>query len=142
MGIGYPLDIVICSALGADMYDSVYPTRTGRFGTALVPTGVLKLRHACMAKDFRPIDPTCDCMVCKQYTRAYLHKLVTKEPMGAILVTYHNVHYMMRLMREIREAIVAQRFPEYVREFVRGHYPDGDVPPWVVNALKAAEITL
>jgi hypothetical protein len=63
MGVGYPLDIVVCSALGADMYDCVYPTRTARFGTALVPEGVLKLKQNAMATDERPIDPTCPCMV-------------------------------------------------------------------------------
>jgi len=63
MGVGYPLDIVVCSALGADMYDCVYPTRTARFGTALVPEGVLKLKQNAMATDERPIDPTCSCMV-------------------------------------------------------------------------------
>ncbi|GBG75148.1 hypothetical protein CBR_g19661 [Chara braunii] len=62
MGVGYPLDILVCSALGADMYDCVYPTRTARFGTALIPEGVLKLKLAAMATDLRPIDPTCDCM--------------------------------------------------------------------------------
>ncbi|XP_011014233.1 PREDICTED: queuine tRNA-ribosyltransferase-like isoform X2 [Populus euphratica] len=63
MGVGYPLDIVVCSALGADIYDSVCPTRTARFGTALVPEGLLKLKHKSMAEDTRPIDPTCACMV-------------------------------------------------------------------------------
>jgi len=66
------LDIVVCSALGADMYDCVYPTRTTRFGTALLPEGVLKLKHKAMADDTHPIDPTCPCMVCKNYTRAYI----------------------------------------------------------------------
>jgi queuine/archaeosine tRNA-ribosyltransferase len=59
----YPLDIVVCSALGADMYDCVYPTRTARFGTALVPEGTLRLKLAEMKNDMRPIDPTCTCMV-------------------------------------------------------------------------------
>ncbi|ESW33448.1 hypothetical protein PHAVU_001G070300 [Phaseolus vulgaris] len=59
-------------ALGADMYDCVYPTRTTRFGTALIPEGVLKLKHKAMADDTHPIDPTCPCMVCKNYTRAYI----------------------------------------------------------------------
>uniref|UniRef100_A0A453L150 tRNA-guanine(15) transglycosylase-like domain-containing protein n=1 Tax=Aegilops tauschii subsp. strangulata TaxID=200361 RepID=A0A453L150_AEGTS len=63
MGVGYPLDIVVCSALGADMYDCVYPTRTARFGSALVPEGVLKLKQNAMATDERPIDPSCPCMV-------------------------------------------------------------------------------
>jgi queuine tRNA-ribosyltransferase len=65
MGIGYPLDILVCSALGADMYDSVYPTRTARFGVALVDSGVMKLKNAAFAKDMRPIDETCSCMTCR-----------------------------------------------------------------------------
>ncbi|CAN6679007.1 unnamed protein product [Malus baccata var. baccata] len=97
MGVGYPLDIVVCSALGADMYDCVYPTRTARFGTALVPEGVLKLKHKAMAEDTRPVDPTCDCMVCKNYTRAYIHCLVTKDAMGSQLLSYHNLYYMMKV---------------------------------------------
>jgi queuine tRNA-ribosyltransferase len=78
MGVGYPLDLVVCSALGADMYDCVYPSRTARFGTALVPEGVLRLKTAAMATDYRPIDSECDCLVCKKYTRAYLHAKITK----------------------------------------------------------------
>lgn len=65
MGVGYPLDIVICTALGADMYDCVYPSRTGRFGTAMVPWGLLKLKSKACAEDLRPIDPECTCRTCK-----------------------------------------------------------------------------
>ncbi|MQM00467.1 hypothetical protein Taro_033202 [Colocasia esculenta] len=118
-GVGYPLDIVVCSALGADMYDCVYPTRTARFGTALVPEGVLKLKHNSMANDERPIDPTCTCMVCKTYTRAYIHCLVTKDAMGSQLLSYHNLAYMMRLSRNLHLSIVEGRFPEFVQEFLR-----------------------
>ncbi|URE44872.1 hypothetical protein MUK42_25132 [Musa troglodytarum] len=113
MGVGYPLDIVVCSALGADMYDCVYPTRTARFGTALIPEGLLKLKNQAMANDERPIDPTCLCMVCKNYTRAYLHCIVTKDPMGSQLVSYHNLSYMMRLSKDLHTSIVEGRFPEY-----------------------------
>lgn len=82
------------SCLGADMYDSVYPTRTARFGVALIDSGVLKLKNRACAEDFRPIDESCGCMTCKLYTRAYLHNLVTKGvPSAAVLVTYHNVAY-------------------------------------------------
>jgi queuine tRNA-ribosyltransferase len=65
----------VCSALGADMYDCVYPTRTARFGTALVPEGVLKLKLTSMAEDNRPIDPDCDCMVCQKCVVAFLAHL-------------------------------------------------------------------
>jgi queuine tRNA-ribosyltransferase len=143
MGIGYPLDIVICSALGADMYDSVYPTRTARFGVALVPEGVLKLRNAIYANDYRPIQESCDCMVCQKYTRAFLHPIVAKNiSFASSLVTYHNVTFMQRLGSEIREAIREGRYPEYVRESVKRHYPKGDVPDWVIEGCTLAGILL
>ncbi|GIL72230.1 hypothetical protein Vretimale_296 [Volvox reticuliferus] len=143
MGIGYPLDIVVCSALGADMFDSVYPTRTARFGVALVPEGVLKLKNAANARDFRPLDPSCSCMVCRRYSRAYLHNVVTRGiSAAAILVTYHNVAYTQRLTREIRTAIEEQRFPEWVRSFLQTMFPKGDVPGWVQDAMAAADISL
>eukprot|EP00850_Spirogloea_muscicola_P019818 SM000200S05808 [mRNA] locus=s200:31861:35051:+ [translate_table: standard] len=126
MGVGYPLDILVCSALGADMYDCVYPTRTARFGTALVPEGVVKLKLASMADDFRPIDPSCACMVCKRYTRAYLHTIVGKDPIGSHLVTYHNIAYMMKdkvhmwqLSWDIHSAITNNAFDEYVQAFLQ-----------------------
>uniref|UniRef100_A0A7N0UYC1 Queuine tRNA-ribosyltransferase catalytic subunit 1 n=1 Tax=Kalanchoe fedtschenkoi TaxID=63787 RepID=A0A7N0UYC1_KALFE len=119
MGVGYPLDIVVCSALGADMYDCVYPTRTARFGTALVPAGVLKLTHNAMADDIRPIDPACACMVCKNYSRAYIHSMVTKDAMGSQLLSYHNLHYMMKLSRDLHSSILHGKFPEFVCKFLQ-----------------------
>eukprot|EP00879_Flechtneria_rotunda_P005893 GHRR01006199.1.p1 GENE.GHRR01006199.1~~GHRR01006199.1.p1 ORF type:complete len:396 (+),score=104.04 GHRR01006199.1:868-2055(+) len=143
MGIGYPLDIVVCSALGADMYDSVYPTRTARFGVALVDAGVMKIKHAAFARDMRPIDETCSCMTCKQYTRSYLHHVVTRGVASAsILVTYHNVAYMQGLTQRIQQAIKQQCFPDFVRQFLSGMFPAGDVPQWVVDALDVAGISL
>ncbi|XP_024521803.1 queuine tRNA-ribosyltransferase catalytic subunit 1 [Selaginella moellendorffii] len=142
MGVGFPLDIVVCSALGADMYDCVYPTRTARFGTALVPEGVLKLKHASMATDTRPIDASCSCMVCKNYTRAYIHTLVTKEAMGSQLVSYHNVFYMMRLSNDLHTSILEGRFPEFVQDFLQKQYPKGDVPEWVCNAMDVAGVDI
>ncbi|KAG6504762.1 hypothetical protein ZIOFF_037109 [Zingiber officinale] len=141
-GVGYPLDIVVCSALGADMYDCVYPTRTARFGTALVPEGILKLKNQAMANDERPIDLTCSCMVCKNYTRAYLHGLVTKDAMGSQLLSYHNLSYMMRLSKNLHTSIVEGRFPEFVRGFLQTQFPKGDVPEWVCNAMEVAGIDI
>ena len=140
MGIGYPLDIVVCSALGADMYDSVYPTRTARFGTALVPWGFMKLRQSQYADDDGPIDPECTCVTCRNYSRAYLHRTVTREATASQLLTLHNVHYMMQFTREMREAIRAGGFKPYVQRFIRAHYPDEEAPPWVIDALDAAGI--
>ncbi|XP_072977960.1 uncharacterized protein [Typha angustifolia] len=142
MGVGYPLDIVVCSALGADMYDCVYPTRTARFGTALIPEGVLKLKHKAMENDERPIDSTCPCMVCKNYTRAYIHCLVTKHAMGSQLLSYHNLSYMMRLSRDLHMSIVEGHFPEFVRGFLRTQFPKGDVPEWVCNAMEVAGVDI
>ena len=143
MGIGYPLDVVICSALGADMYDSVYPTRTARFGVALVPEGVLRLKNSEYLNDFRPLDPGCDCRVCKKYTRAFLHPLVARNlTFVSNLVSYHNVAFMQRLTADIRAAIKEERFDDYVRETVQRHFPKGDVPEWVRDACSLAGIAL
>ncbi|KAF8411413.1 hypothetical protein HHK36_003962 [Tetracentron sinense] len=142
MGVGYPLDIVVCSALGADMYDCVYPTRTARFGTALVPEGLLKLKHNAMADDVRPIDATCTCMVCKNYTRAYIHSLVTKDAMGSQLLSYHNLFYMMKLSRDLHLSIIQGQFPEFVCGFLQKMFPKGDVPEWVCNAMEVAGIDI
>ena len=136
MGVGHPLDVVVCSALGADMYDSVYPTRTARFGTALVPEGMLRLNSSAMKDDRGPIDASCDCLVCRTYSRATLYHRVTREANGAILVSYHNIHYMQRLTREMRAAIEAGTFPAFVRAFVAKQFPDGAVPAWVRAALE------
>ena len=130
MGVGYPLDIVVCTALGVDMYDCVYPTRTARFGTALVHSGLVKLKGGGAADDDRPIDDTCPCYVCAGYSRAYLYTLLKTESAGAQLVSYHNLAYMMRLTREMREAIAAGTYADYVRGFVYNMFPGGvGVPP-------------
>ncbi|XP_057469091.1 uncharacterized protein LOC130758259 isoform X4 [Actinidia eriantha] len=104
--------------------------------------GVLKLKHRAMADDTRPIDPTCTCMVCKNYTRAYIHCLVTKDAMGSQLLSYHNLYYMMKLSRDIHSSIIEGRFPEFVRGFLQNMFPEGDVPEWVCNAMEVAGIDI
>ena len=146
MGLGYPLDLVVCTALGADMFDCVYPTRTARFGTAMVHSGLLKLKATGVGGEAGPIDPTCTCYVCTTYDRAYLHALLKADsPNGPQLVTYHNVAYMMRLVREMRDAVIAGEYGAYVRGFLHNmfgpHRPGGTpIPGWVVDACKAAGI--
>eukprot|EP00180_Rhodochaete_pulchella_P003865 Plantae.Rhodophyta-Rhodochaete_pulchella.ctg70403.p1 GENE.Plantae.Rhodophyta-Rhodochaete_pulchella.ctg70403~~Plantae.Rhodophyta-Rhodochaete_pulchella.ctg70403.p1 ORF type:complete len:162 (+),score=8.01 Plantae.Rhodophyta-Rhodochaete_pulchella.ctg70403:27-512(+) len=143
MGVGYPEDLVVCVALGADMFDCVYPARTARFGTALVPSGLLKLRHASMATDCRPIDDRCDCYVCKHYTRAYLHCLTPREgTVGAQLLTLHNVRYLVNLMQRARQAILDGCFPEFVQKFMLDLYPNKEYPQWSKDALNTAGIAL
>jgi len=140
MGVGYPLDLVVCSALGVDMFDCVYPCRTARFGAALVPEGVMQLKQSKYKSDMRPIEEGCDCQTCQTYTRAYLHATVCRETTAARLVTYHNIAYLMRLMRSLRDAMKEERLPEFVLGFLRVQFPAGDVPGWATDALDAVNI--
>ncbi|KDO81049.1 hypothetical protein CISIN_1g0377182mg, partial [Citrus sinensis] len=105
--------------------------------------GVLKLKHNAMVNDTRPIDPKCACMVCKNYTRAYIHCLVTKDAMGSQLLSYHNLYYMLQLSRNLHSSIVEGRFPENsnVVRFL-WQFPKGDVPEWVCNAMDVAGIDI
>lgn len=104
--------------------------------------GVLRLKHQSMADDTRPIDSTCECMVCKNYTRAYLHCLVTKDAMGSQLLSYHNLYYMMQLSRNLHSSIIEGTFPKFVCDFLRKMFPKGDVPEWVYNAMEVAGIDI
>lgn len=152
MGVGYPLDLVVCSALGVDMYDCVYPTRTARFGVALVPgeaPGTLRLKSNEFSRDNRPIMEGCQCVACNHgYTRARLHFLLKRNnPLAAMLMTNHNISYMMHLVRGMRNAIIENKYSEFVNTFIadqfRGVRNGGqDVPGWVTDALLAAGIQL
>ena len=124
MGVGYPLDLVVCTALGVDMYDCVYPTRTARFGTALgdFPGGILRVKNKACAEDAGPLDPTCPCPACKHYSRAQLCAMLKADALGPQLLTMHNITYMMRLTRRMREAVVEGRYPQFVRAFLRVHF--------------------
>jgi len=143
MGVGYPLDIVCCVALGVDQFDCVYPTRTARFGTALVPGGQLRLTLGKFSNDDGPIQEDCECSTCKNYSRAYLNCLAGKEPTGAKLITIHNIAFMLSLGRRMRAAILEDRFGEFVRDFLRDLFPpDSGVrpPTWVRDCLEHAGI--
>lgn len=152
MGVGYPLDLVVCTALGVDMYDCVYPTRTARFGVCLVAgtaPGTLRLKAREFASDDRVIEDGCRCQACREKVgRSRLHKLLKSgNPVAVELVTQHNLAHMMNLVRSMRQAILRDEFGEYARTFVRRQYPGkdngGDDPPgWVVDALAATGIHL
>lgn len=142
MGVGYPVDLVVCVALGVDMFDCVYPCRTARFGTALVEDGTMKLKSSQFSTDFNPIDEHVKCFVNTKYTRSYIHSLVNKEPTGCNLISYHNIAYQMNLMKDIRKAIKEGYFPKFVQNFMDEHYPKKDYPKWAVNALDSAGIKL
>jgi queuine tRNA-ribosyltransferase catalytic subunit len=143
MGVGYPEDLVVCVALGADMFDCVYPARTARFGTALVPSGQLKIRWQIMSTDFRPIQDDCECYTCKHYTRAYLHALTPKDStVGAQLLTLHNVAYLTQLMKRARTAIIDGEFPNFVQDFMLALHPSKEYPGWAKDALLKAGVEL
>lgn len=145
MGVGFALDLVVCSALGVDMYDCVFPTRTARFGSALVMKhpGSLNMKQKVYRSDFGPIEENCPCATCATVTRAHIHRLVSnKETSACHLISVHNVCFQLRLMKSVREAIKEDKYPQFVRQFVKNNYPDGDYPTWAVNALKHVGISL
>lgn len=115
MGVGNPTSILQAIALGVDMFDCVLPTRTARTGTAFSSAGRMNLRNAQYARDFGPLDPACTCPTCTQYTRAYLRHLVTmKEMLGAILLSVHNLHFLLDLTAKAREAIEAGEYGAFL----------------------------
>lgn len=143
MGIGYPIDIVICTAFGGDMYDCVFPSRTARFGNALVPEGTLRLKQAQYKTDERKVQDDCDCVCCLNYTRKDLNKIAGKETEASIVLTYHNLRYLMRLCKQMREAIEKKTFKAFCVEFTKKVYSlekDGVVPKWVVDAFAKVDI--
>ena len=118
MGVGTPEDIVQAVSTGIDMFDCVMPTRNARNGWLFTRFGDIKIRNAAHKADPRPLDETCGCYACQNFSRAYLHHLQrVNEILGARLNTIHNLYYYQTLMREIREAIEAGRFEEFVAGF-------------------------
>jgi queuine tRNA-ribosyltransferase len=118
MGVGTPEDLVNAVGQGIDMFDCVMPTRNARNGWLFTRTGDIRIRNAKFRNDESPLDVTCSCYTCKNFSRAYLHHLDrSKEILGAQLNTMHNLHYYLELMREMREAIEQDRFDEFVNEF-------------------------
>jgi len=144
MGVGHQVDLVVCVALGSDMFDCVFPTRTARFGSALVfeHPGELNLKKANFKTDFRPIDEHCQCSTCKNYTRAYLHTIVTKEPSACSLVSIHNVAHQLSLMKKARQAIIEDTFPDFVAQFMINLFPDKNYPSWAQQGLSSVGINL
>ncbi|KXJ86112.1 queuine tRNA-ribosyltransferase [Microdochium bolleyi] len=174
MGIGYPEDLVVSVALGADMFDCVWPTRTARFGNAITRHGVLNLKNAVYADDFGPIEDGCGCICCRRpdsasstspsqtqsipttttaeggdssgainVTRAFVHHNTAKETAAAHLLTIHNVWHQLNLMREIRAAIIEDRYPAYLHQWFADFYGDKSrYPDWAVNALRGVDVDL
>jgi queuine tRNA-ribosyltransferase len=111
MGVGRPQDILDAVATGIDLFDCVMPTRNGRNATCFSDKGCVKLRNAAHRQDPRPIEEGCDCLACRAFSRSYLrHLFLSREMLGPILASIHNLRYLHRLTGRIREAISAGRF--------------------------------
>jgi queuine tRNA-ribosyltransferase len=119
MGVGTPADIVRAVGFGVDMFDCVLPTRLGRNGTAFTRAGKVNLKNAQYQDDLRPLDPECQCEVCASHTRAYLrHLYKAGEMLAARSLTYHNLYLYLRLMEEMRQAILAGRYRDFAEAFL------------------------
>ncbi len=118
MGVGTPEDLVAGVAAGVDMFDCVMPTRNARNGHLFTRFGDLRLRNARNKSDERPIDETCACHTCQNFSRAYLHHLDRcNEMLGPMLTTIHNLHYYLNLMQEVRNALDEGRFAAFQQQF-------------------------
>ena len=106
MGVGSPKEIIASVKMGIDMFDSVWPTRLARHGTALTKKGTISLDKGRYTDDMNPVDETCDCKICKKYDRRYLSHLIRLQiPLGYILLSYHNVYFLQKLFEKMRSAI-------------------------------------
>ena len=118
MGVGAPEDLVEGVRRGVDMFDCVLPTRLARHGTAFTRRGKLVVRNAVWAEDFSPLDPECDCRVCRRHSRAYIRHLIKAgEILAHRLISYHNVYFLLKLMAEMRQALAEERFMGFYQNF-------------------------
>jgi queuine tRNA-ribosyltransferase len=129
MGVGKPDDIIGAVKRGVDMFDCVLPTRSGRTGQAFTSKGQVNIKNSRHNLDIRPLDNSCSCYTCKNYTRAYLHHLFkAQEILGLMLLSWHNIHFYLDLMKNIRESIKNKNFQTYEHYFLENYY-SGDVEP-------------
>ena len=119
MGVGDPLDILEGVERGVDIFDCVLPTRIARHGNAFTRHGKMNLKNAKFKEDFTPVEDSCDCYCCKNYTRAYIrHLFSVDEVLGQRLLSIHNIRFLTKLTEEIREAINNNNFEEYKKGFI------------------------
>ena len=119
MGVGDPIDLLEGVERGIDMFDCVLPTRIARHGNAFTRYGKINIKNAKYKEDFTPIEDSCDCYTCKNYTKAYVrHLIVSNESLGGRLLSIHNIRFLIKLMEEIREAIKEDRFIAYKKDFI------------------------
>ena len=119
MGVGEPLDILEGVERGVDIFDCVLPTRIARHGNAFTRNGRMNIKNAKYKEDFSPIEESCDCYACKNYTKAYIRHLINvDETFGQRLLSIHNIRFLIKMTEEIRQAIKDNRFIEYKEEFI------------------------
>lgn len=119
MGVGEPIDLLEGVSRGIDMFDCVLPTRLARHGNCFTRNGRINIKNAKYKEDFTPIEDTCDCYTCKNFTKAYVRHLITSgEVNGGRLLSIHNIRFLIKEMEEIREAIRNDCFDEYKEEFI------------------------
>ena len=118
MGVGTPVNILEGIERGVDMFDCVLPTRIARHGLAMTSRGKVNIKNAKYEKDFEPLDSECDCYTCQNYSKAYLrHLFKSGEMLSAMLLSNHNLHFLIKMMENIRKSIEEDRFSEYKEEF-------------------------
>ncbi len=126
MGVGSPEDLINGVARGIDIFDCVLPTRLARHSSAFTHAGRINLMNAGFARDRQPIEPGCECSTCRTFTRAYIrHLLVAKEMLAATLISIHNIQFLVTLMNQSRQAILAGQFNAFASEFLAGYKSTG-----------------
>jgi len=122
MGVGYPEDLLMAVSYGIDMFDCVLPTRNARTGYVFTSEGPLIYRNADYIKDERPLDPNCDCKVCKRYSRSYIRHLYNQsEITGMVLASYHSTYFFQNLMKNIRKSIEENHFDQFRNNFLSSY---------------------
>jgi queuine tRNA-ribosyltransferase len=142
MGLGTPPQLLEMIARGMDMFDCVLPTRLARNGTAFTATGTLNLKNAEFALDKTPIEENCACPACREFTRGYIRHLIkAEEILGLRLITLHNLHFYLNLMRQAREQIQKGTFEEFRNRFASNYRPrDADLSLSVGEKLTASPV--
>lgn len=122
MGVGSPDSLIDGAIRGVDMFDCVLPTRIARNGTLMTSKGRVNIKNAVHKRDFGPIDDQCDCYTCTNYSRAYVHHLLrTDETFGIRLTSYHNLRFLLNLMKQVRQAIREDRLGDFREEFFEAY---------------------
>lgn len=128
MGVGSPEDLVNGVLRGIDIFDCVLPTRLARHKSAMTMTGRINLLNAENARNSRPIDENCQCYTCQHFSRAYLrHMIMTKEILGSVLISIHNLFVLIDLMNQIRQSILEQRFHLFAAQFLDAYHIEGKI---------------